>query len=198
MLILIESYRECIMSESTLLTFFKALADGNRLRLVGLLAHRSYAVEELATVLELRPSTVSHHLSKLTKAGLVRSSAQGHYHLYELDLDALRVQAESLLSTDDLQQLAPRSSGLDPYDEKVLSTFLDEEGRVKQIPMKRKKFEVLLRHALRLFEGDGPWTERELNERLKGLSSDTATFRRGFIDHRMMVRNRDGSEYRRG
>ena len=57
--------------DDALLQFFKALADANRLRVVGLLAHRPHSVEELATVLELRPSTVSHHLSKLATARLV-------------------------------------------------------------------------------------------------------------------------------
>mgnify|MGYP001061433023 FL=1 len=35
------------MSEE-LVTFFKALADSNRLKIVGLLAEKSYSVEELA------------------------------------------------------------------------------------------------------------------------------------------------------
>ena len=46
-----------------LLGFFKALADGNRLKIVGLLAQGEYTVEQLAEMLDLRPSTVSHHPS---------------------------------------------------------------------------------------------------------------------------------------
>ena len=52
------------MSEE-LVVFYKALADANRLKIVGLLAGRSYSVEELAALLNLKPSTVSHHLSKV-------------------------------------------------------------------------------------------------------------------------------------
>ena len=54
-----------------LLAFFKALADANRLKIIGLLAQDEYPVEQIAEMLDLRPSTVSHHLSKLSKAGLV-------------------------------------------------------------------------------------------------------------------------------
>ena len=61
------------MSEE-LVTFFKALADSNRLKIVGLLAEKPYSVEELAEVLQLKPSTVSHHLARLSEAGLVRNS----------------------------------------------------------------------------------------------------------------------------
>ncbi|HNC99899.1 MAG TPA: ArsR family transcriptional regulator, partial [Myxococcota bacterium] len=46
------------MSE-ILLPFFKSLADANRLRIIGLLAHQERGVEELAEALDLRPSTVS-------------------------------------------------------------------------------------------------------------------------------------------
>lgn len=62
-----------------LVTFFKALADSSRLKIVGLLAQRPYTVEQLAAMLDLRPSTVSHHLSRLTEAGLVSARAEGYY-----------------------------------------------------------------------------------------------------------------------
>jgi len=40
------------------------------LKIIGLLAQRSYSVEELAALLDLKAPTVSHHLSKLAQAGL--------------------------------------------------------------------------------------------------------------------------------
>ncbi len=148
------------MSNDDLLQFFKALADANRLRIVGLLAHRPYAVEELAVALELRPSTVSHHLKRLSAAGLVRSEAQGHYHVYALDVERLQARARKLGEPDALREIERPVDGVDAYDARVLSTFLDEEGRLAQVPMKRKKFAVILRHALRLFPDDGPWSTR--------------------------------------
>ena len=63
--------------------------------------------------------------------------------------------------------------------------------------MKRKKFQVVLRHALGLFEDEGPWNEREVNRRLKTLSDDVASLRRGLIDHGMMTREPGGKRYRR-
>jgi DNA-binding transcriptional ArsR family regulator len=183
-------------NEEILLTFFKSLADANRLRIVGLLAHRPHAVEELAEVLGLRPSTISHHLSKLTAAGLVAASVQGHYHLYALDVAALGARARALLSTDDLRELVEVDGAVDPYDRKILQTFLDAEGRMKAHPMKRRKFAVLLRHALRTyFTDEGPWSEREINERLEAMTDDVASIRRGFIDHGFMTRDAWGKAY---
>lgn len=46
------------------------MADANRLRLIGLLAQKESSVEELAAVLDISASTVSHHLSKLAEIGL--------------------------------------------------------------------------------------------------------------------------------
>ena len=72
------------MSEE-LVTFFKALADSNRLKIVGLLAEKSYSVEELAELLQIKPSTVSHHLSRLSEAGLVKARSESYYNVYHLD-----------------------------------------------------------------------------------------------------------------
>ena len=181
--------------DQELLRFFKALADANRLRVIGLLAHRPHTVDEVATVLDLKPSTVSHHLSKLAAAGLVSVEAQGHYHEYSLRLEALHDRARTLGSAEGLRRLAPIDGVEDPFDRKVLATFLNEAGRVEQFPMKRKKLDVILRYALKLFEDEGTWDEREVNTRLEALSDDTATIRRGFIDHGYMTRSAGGRAY---
>jgi predicted transcriptional regulator len=61
------SGNEITMSNSSeeLVTFFKALADSNRLKIVGLLAEKPYSVEELAALLQLKPSTISFSCGKL-------------------------------------------------------------------------------------------------------------------------------------
>lgn len=48
-----------------LLNFFRALADENRLRIVGTLANQEYSVEEWATLMQLKEAIVSQHLTKL-------------------------------------------------------------------------------------------------------------------------------------
>jgi DNA-binding transcriptional ArsR family regulator len=65
-----------------LLTFFKALSDETRLKIVGLLAQESYSGEQLVEILKLKPATISHHLNKLADAGLVSIEAVGHSKLY--------------------------------------------------------------------------------------------------------------------
>src|SRR5512137_124652 len=110
------------MSEE-LVTFFKALADSNRLKIVGLLAQRGYSVEELAALLNLKAPTVSHHLSRLAQAGLVTARAEGYYSIYQLDRDALEATARSLFSSEQMAAAA-RDVDLDAYDRKVLASFV--------------------------------------------------------------------------
>lgn len=68
-----------------LLYFFKALADANRLKIIGLLAQSPLSVEQIAELLKLHSSTVSHHLARLAKVGLVSARAEGYYSVYQLD-----------------------------------------------------------------------------------------------------------------
>ncbi len=65
-----------------LLEFFKALADPNRLRIIGMLAHQPLSVEQMAEMLKLRASTVSHHLSYLVHVGLVSARPESYYNIY--------------------------------------------------------------------------------------------------------------------
>jgi len=70
-----------------LLKSLKALADGNRLRILRLLMDRPRCVCELQTALGIAQPTVSKHLSILEEAGWVDKQRQGRnfifYHLVE-------------------------------------------------------------------------------------------------------------------
>ena len=77
------------LDKQVLLEFFKALADENRLAIIGLLHRREHNVGQLAERLQLTEPTVSHHLSKLRKVGLVNITAVGNERRYRLNKEAL-------------------------------------------------------------------------------------------------------------
>jgi DNA-binding transcriptional ArsR family regulator len=87
------------MSEEAV-AFFKALADATRLKIVGLLAQQPYSVEELAALLNLKASTVSHHLAKLAQVGLVSAKTESYYNVYQLDEKALQSKSRDLFSQE--------------------------------------------------------------------------------------------------
>lgn len=179
-----------------LLEFFKALAEPNRMKIVGFLAQRSYTVGELAEALGLGVSTTSNHLSHLAHVGLVSARAQGHYAVYSLDVAALQGMARRLLQTENLPSLSQQAEQDTPaYDRKVLATFLDPEGRVIAFPAQEKKFQVLLRHVVRSFDPGTRYTEKQVNEILSRFNDDTASLRRGLIEYHLMQREADGGAY---
>ncbi len=174
------------MSEE-LVTFFKALADTSRLKIVGLLAQRPYSVEELAALLDLKPSTISHHLSKLAEVGLVSARAEGYYSVYQLNEAALRETTRSLFSSEQMSAAA-QTVDLDAYDRKVLADFTLPDGRLKEIPAQRKKLEVILRHVAEAFELGRKYPEKQVNEMLSRFHADTATLRRELVGNGLMQR----------
>lgn len=181
------------MSEE-LVTFFKALSDANRLKIVGLLAQRPYSGEELAALLNLKASTVSHHLARLVKVGLISARAEGYYSVYQLDKSALEAMSRSLFSPE---QIVTSASDVDMngYDRKVLHDYCRRDGRLKTIPAQRKKLDAVLRYVVKAFDAGKRYSEKKVNEILVGYHEDTATLRRELVGAGLMARESDGSAY---
>ena len=177
-----------------LLTFFKTLADANRLKIVGLLAQQSLTVEQIAEMLELHASTVSHHLSKLRNAGLVSAQAEGYYSVYQLETKNLEMMARRLLASETLPQAAAEVD-MDAYDRKVLNAFMGQDGRFRSLPTQQKKLDVILRHIVKSFEPGVRYTEKQVTETLAGYHEDSAGLRRDLVDWGYMAREGGGGEY---
>lgn len=181
------------MSEE-LVTFFKALADSNRLKIVGLLAEKAYSVEELAALLQLKPSTVSHHLAKLSEAGLVQSHAESYYSVYQLDKQMLEEKRRTMFSQTELSNVAAEVDA-DAYDTKVVRDFTRSDGSLKAIPAQRKKLDAILRHVVKSFDAGKRYSEKSVNEILAKYHEDTATLRRELVGAGLMEREGGGGEY---
>lgn len=181
------------MSEE-LVAFFKVLSDANRLKIIGLLAQQPYSVEELAALLNLKPSTVSHHLSKLTKVGLVSAKTESYYNVYQLDEKALETKSKSLFSQESLAT-SVLDVDVDAYDNKVIKDYVKKDGSLKTIPAQRKKLEAILRYIIKSFKVGKKYTEKQVNEILSGYHEDTASLRRELVGYKLMKREGGGGEY---
>jgi ArsR family transcriptional regulator len=165
---------------------FKALGHPARLLILNLIKAKPRHVEELATILQLSPATVSHHLAKLSGAGLLRSEKDQYYQTYSLSGD---------LSDRTLGELIVMSqSGLtaqveeDAYRQKVLGIFL-RQGRLIGIPAQHKKRRIVLEKLVEEFEPGRTYTEREVNQTLVDYHDDVATLRRDLIGYGLMQRD---------
>ena len=177
-----------------LVDFFKAFADSSRLKIIGLLAEKPYSVEELASLLGLKPSTVSHHLSRLTKTGLVTMRTESYYSIYEVDQKMLEKKSRSLFSKESLSSVAAEVDA-DAYDKKVIKDFTRRDGSLKTIPAQRKKLEAILRYVVNAFEAGERYSEKHVNEILSRFHEDTATLRRELVGYGLMEREGGGGEY---
>ena len=165
----------------------RALADPTRIRILGLLAERPMYGQELARVLDVKPPTVSHHISPLVMAGLVRVRRENNYHYYELDSDGIQHLAES---TQHIARLLFASNPLPPKSDeraRVLATFI-KDGRLVSIPAQYKKRRYVMEELARSFEWGHLYDEKEVNAILKTFHDDVASLRREFIDQRIMMR----------
>ena len=175
-------------------TFFKAFADANRLKIVGLLAQQPYSVEELAALLDLKPSTVSHHLAKLAQIGLVSAKTESYYKVYQLDENALETKSRNLFSQENLAA-SVADVDADAYDNKVVKDYVRKDGSLKTIPAQRKKLEAVLRYVVKAFEVNKRYSEKKVNEILSGYHEDTASLRRELVGYGLMKREGGGGEY---
>jgi len=181
-------------SSEEVLAFFKAMADANRLKILGLLAQEELTVEQISEMLKLRPSTVSHHLSKLAEVGLVSARSSSYYNVYYLENQVLETKAKLLLSEETLPTMAS-DVNMDAYDQKVIRDYSTPDGNLKTIPSQRKKLDVILRHISREFEPGITYSENEVNQILKNFHEDTASLRRELIGTGFLKRSTGGREY---
>lgn len=121
----------------------KALADESRLRILKILSHGYFNVQELTQVLELGQSTVSHHLKVLQSAAVVTAHREGTWMYYTL--------LRSNDSLSDSKILSPILGSLDngatSADFKKLLT-LDNRALEKIIAKRRDhSYDFFQRHA---------------------------------------------------
>jgi hypothetical protein len=172
-----------------ILSFVKAMASADRLRIVGLLSQGSTRAAQIAEILGMHPSEVSQHLEQLTSSGVV-SEADGVYDLNEKAIKSLaRGQFEgkrpSYVPKDDQEEDA----------RKVLKNFLNPDGTLKQLPPMGNKLLIILNFIVDAFSFDANYTEKEVNTILRRFHVDTAALRRYLVDYSLMARESDGTRY---
>lgn len=181
--------------ESDLTQFFKALADGTRLKMVGLLARESLTGEQLAAMLAVKPATISHHLARLAEAGLVEAEGlRGREKPYRLRLAVIHSLAQLLLARETLPQTAA-DVDVEAFDRKVVRDFSRRDGSLKEIPAQRKKLLAVLRHIVRRFEPGREYNEKHINFILAQFHPDIASLRRALISDGLLARDPDGGKY---
>lgn len=186
---------ETMNASNKMLNFIKALADRERLQIVGILARESATLEELAGVLAFNPKALARHLENLKRAGLVAAHPDTDPVKYSLVTRELETLARQVLSGT---RPVPEIKGdLEEDDRKIVANYTGQDGKLKQIPTQQKKILPILRYIAPSFEQDREYTEKEVNEILKRFNPDSASLRRYLVDFGFLERDKVGATYRR-
>jgi DNA-binding HxlR family transcriptional regulator len=164
---------------------FKALGHPVRLLIINLIKLKPRHGEELAEIIRLKPATISHHLSKLSDAGLIKPKKDQYYQTYSLVPTLFSLPLMELLQLT--QPSLAAETEQDAYRIKVIKTFF-RHGRLIQFPAQLKKRIIVLEKIATTFEPDRTYTEKEVNHILLDYHDDVASLRRGMIEQKLMKR----------
>ena len=175
--------------EPEMLTFAKAMASAERLRVIGALVRGRATQAQIADQLHVPVRDVFQHLSFLAHVGVVREEDG----VYDLDEKAIETLARGQFEGKRPQYEAKETKQEDVR--KVLKNFLNADGTLKQIPPMGNKLLIILNFIVDVFAYDTNYTEKEVNTILRRFHVDTAALRRYLVDHKLMARESDGTRY---
>lgn len=171
-----------------ILSFVKAMASAERLRIVGVLVRGRATQAQIAEQLGMPVRDVFNHLAFLGHVGVI-SESDGVYDLDEKAIESLaRGQFEGKRASYEAQEESEDVR-------KVLKNFLNADGSLKQIPPQGNKLLIVLNFIVDAFELDANYTEKEVNTILRRFHVDTAALRRYLVDSGLMARESDGTRY---
>lgn len=171
-----------------MLSFVKAMASAERLRIIGVLVRGRATQSEIAEQLGMPVREVFNHLSFLAHVGVV-TERDG---LYDLDEKAIESFARGQFEGKRPSYEAKEES---EDARKVLKNFLNADGSLKQIPPQGNKLLIVLNFIVDAFEFGANYTEKEVNTILRRFHVDTAALRRYLVDNGFMDRESDGTRY---
>lgn len=175
--------------ESELMSFVKALASADRLRIIGVLVRGKATQADIAEQLHLPIRDAFNHLSFLADVGVV-TETEGLYDLDEKAIESFaRGQFEGKHSAFQAEEEQPEDA------RKVLKNFLNADGTLKRLPPQGNKLLIVLNFIVDAFAFDTNYTEKEVNTILRRFHVDTAALRRYLVDSELMARESDGTRY---
>jgi len=177
-----------------LVSYHKALADPTRIRILILLAHGELNGQILAEKLCLSPATITHHATKLREASLINERRDKNTIFFSLN--HYFIKSHTTATMELIYKNESGSIGGDTVDDKnkrlvdsVIRNFVTADGKLKHVPVQLKKKLIVLGHLVSGLEKGRKYTEKEINEFIKGFHDDFATIRREFIMHQFMFRD---------
>jgi hypothetical protein len=174
------------MEISESVEIMKSLSDTSRLRVLNSLITKPQYVEELAKRMDLAESTISFHLKKLEKAGLVYKVKEQYYITYHVCDEIFDRSLKELINFDNPDEFI-QDERIKNYRKRVLKTFFKKE-KLEKLPVQRKKRMIILDEFVKKFIAGKKYHEDEVNQIIMQSYFDYCTIRRLMIDEGIMNR----------
>lgn len=172
-----------------LFDFVKAMADVDRLRIIGVLAKQRANQSEIAGHLNMPLRDVVDHLGFLEHVGVINLKED----FYELNTKKVEGLARSQLRKEEPEYVP--APDLDEKSRKVLVSCLEPDGTIKRLPSQPAQLRVILNYLVQAFAPGVDYTEKEVNTIIRRFHVDVSGLRRDLVDAGLMDRERDGSRY---
>jgi len=172
-----------------LLDFVKAMADADRLRIIGVLARRHANKSEIAGRLNMPLRDVVDHLAFLKHVGVINLKD----NLYELNTAKVESIARKQLREEKTEYVP--APDMDEKSRKVLVSCLEPDGTIKRLPSQPAQLKVILDYLVQVFTPGADYTEKEVNTIIRRFHVDVSGLRRDLVDAGLLNRERDGSRY---
>jgi hypothetical protein len=163
------------------------LADEQRLRVLSAIALGATTIRDIAERTDLTEAETARALGQLLRAGIVSQEGPGLHVDHGAFARAAR-EASPERRRPDLLDATPEQAA-------VLRNFVDADGRIRELPARAARRELVLEYVATRFEPGREYTEKQVNEILLELHDDHVTLRRLLVDARLL--SRDAGVYRR-
>ena len=182
--------------QPNMLDFVKAMSNADRLKIIGILTKSPATAEQVAEELHVPFRDAVNHLAFLHFVGVIRSDT-GNYAqdaLYELNPEGAEKLAQARLSGE--REGYTPAPHLDDKARKVLATFLNADGSIRQLPtIQSGKLQYVLEYLIEAFTPGLEYKEKEVNIIIRRFHEDVSGLRRDLVDVGLLQRERDGSRY---
>lgn len=155
----------------------------------------NYSDKEIAEKMGGSQSTIRNHRFKLRE-----KEKQAKIFLVLMEL-----LKEDKIKEDKIEDLVSVHKAASMVDEryattekeknKIINTYFDETGHLKEYPSKAKRKIIVLSEIMSNFKEGRKYSEKEVNRILKRIYDDYVSIRRALVEYGFMDRKNDCSEY---
>ena len=162
--------------KGTLMQFFKAVGQPERLRMLGLMANKGYSVPELAKAMGLKETAVSSGIRLLSRAELIKKRMVSNTVVYQLNSAKLAEMKDIIDGT-----VTPET-----LEAQVMKQYIQGET-LTTIPQEEEEREIILAWLVQKFDLEKRYTEEEVTDIVANHYRYPLTLRRILADNHFLM-----------